>query len=227
MSKISSDQLAVIAISFALVILVELTLFNNGSVFLFIAGLALVVYSFKKKKKKQVSLWSGIILLFFAIITLWTLRLLIIGVLVFVLYKYLTKKEEQIEIFKHPLNKQLQPNTLIGTTPAETEAFQWRDIQIQRFIGDITLDVTQTILPHGKSIISIQQSLGKVRVIVPYEVTVKLHYSTLYGEATCFDYHPKRLINEQLSFDNGDSDAKRILVIYVTSWIGDVEVQRG
>ena len=87
--------------------------------------------------------------------------------------------------------------------------------------------MTQTILPHGKSIISIQQSLGKVRVIVPYEVTVKLHYSTLYGEATCFDYHPKRLINEQLSFDNGDSDGKRILVIYVTSWIGDVEVRRG
>lgn len=227
MSKISSDQLAVIAISFVLVILVELTLFNNGSVFLLIAGLALVVYSFKKKKTKQIPLWLGITLLFLAIITLWTLRLLIIGVLVFVLYKYLTKKEEQIEIFKHPLNEQLQSNKLVGTTLAETEAFQWRDIQIQRFIGDITLDVTQTILPHGKSFISIQQALGKVRVIVPYEVTVKLHYSTLYGEITCFDHHPKRLINEQLSFDNGDSDAKRVLVIYITSWIGDVEVQRG
>ncbi|MEG0473401.1 MAG: hypothetical protein RR588_13800, partial [Solibacillus sp.] len=90
----STDQLAVIAISFALVILVELTLFNNGSVFLLIAGLALVVYSFKKEKKKQLLLWLGIILLFFAVITLWTLRLLIIGVLIFVLYKYVTKKED-------------------------------------------------------------------------------------------------------------------------------------
>ncbi|MEG0473402.1 MAG: cell wall-active antibiotics response protein LiaF, partial [Solibacillus sp.] len=118
-------------------------------------------------------------------------------------------------------------NKLIGTTAAETEAFKWSDIQIQRFIGDITLDMTQTILPPGKSIISIHQALGKVRVIVPYEVTVNLHYSTIYGEVTCFDYHPKRLINEQLSFNNGEKDAKRVLVIYVTSWIGDVEVQRG
>lgn len=227
MSKISSDQLAIIAISFSLVILIELTLFNNGSVFLLIAGLALLVFSFKRKKKKQLFLWLGIILLFFAIIALWTLRLLIFSVLVFVLYKYLTKKEQQIDIVKHPLNEQLQQNHLIGTTPAETEAFKWRDIQIQRFIGDITLDVTQTILPPGKSIISIQQALGKVRIVVPYEVGVQLHYSTLYGEALCFDYQPKRLVNEQLSYTNGPEDPKRVLVMYVASWIGDVEVQRG
>jgi len=33
MPKITSDQLAIIAISIALVVLIELTLFNNGTVF--------------------------------------------------------------------------------------------------------------------------------------------------------------------------------------------------
>ena len=80
----------------------------------------------------------------------------------------------------------------IGTTTSEEQGYKWQDVHIQRFIGDITIDTTQTILPQGKSIIVIQQAFGKVRVIVPYEVTIQLHYSTLYGEATCLNYAPKQ-----------------------------------
>ena len=224
MPKITSDQLAIIAISMALVVLIELTLFNNGTVFLLILGALFLFFSFKKKKRYL--LWTGLILLFFAIINIWTLRLLIIGVLVFLLYQYLTKKEQVMEIKSHFANTSNQ-NQLIGTTGAPTESYHWKDVHIQRFIGDITIDTTETILPNGKSIIVIHQSLGKVRVIVPYEVTIQLHYSTLYGEATYLDYAPKQCINEQLHFEDGEMDAKRVLVIYVTSWIGDVEVQRG
>lgn len=224
MPKITSNQLAIMMISMALVVLIELTLFNNGSVFLLIFGALLLYFSFKKKK--QFLLWLGLGFLFLAIINLWTLRLLMIGTLLVVLYQYVTKKEQILEI-KNPLNNHTEQNQLIGTTNGASESFQWRDIHIQRFIGDITIDTTETILPHGKSIIVIHQALGKVRIIVPYEVTVQLHYSTLYGEATCLHYAPKQCINEQLNFEDGELDAKRVLVLYVTSWIGDVEVQRG
>lgn len=225
MPKITSNQLAIIMTSIALIILIELTVFNNGSVFLLIAGVALLFYSFKKNKKK--SFWIGLSFLFFAILSLWTLRLLIIGILVLILYKSLTKKEELIEI-KHPIkHAHTEQNVLIGTTPAAIEGYKWKDLQIQRFIGDITIDVTETILPHGKSVIVISQSLGKVRIIVPYEVTLQLHYTTLYGEVTCFDYAPKQCVNENFYVEDGEPDAKRVLVVYVTTWIGDVEVQRG
>lgn len=225
MPKITSDQFAIVIISMALVVLIELTLFNNGTVFLLIVGVLLLFLSFKRKKRFL--LWTGLILLFFAIISLWTLRLLIMGLLIFTLYKYLTKKEEIIEIKNHLAPAASEQNQLFGTTAAATEAYKWRDLQIQRFVGDITIDTTQTILPQGKSVIVIGQSLGKVRIIVPYEVTIELHYSTLYGEATCLDYAPKQCINEQLQFEDGEKDAKRTLTLYVTTWIGDVEVQRG
>ena len=65
-----------------------------------------------------------------------------------------------------------------------------------------------------------------MRIIVPYEITIQLHYSTLYGQATCIHYAPKQCVNEQLYFEDGEEHAKRVLVLYVTSWIGDVEVQR-
>ncbi len=225
MPKITSDQLAIITISIALIVLIELTLFNNGTVFLLIFGVLLLFFSFKKKKK--IFLWAGLALLFFAIINLWTLRLLIIGLLFFLLYKYMTKKEEIVELKKQILQATSEPNQLIGSTIGEVDAYKWRDIQIQRFIGDITIDATQTILPHGKSIIIVQQSFGKIRIVVPYEVTIQLHFSTLYGEATCLQYAPKQCIKEQLHFEDGTEDAKRILVLYVSTWIGDVEVQRG
>lgn len=223
MQKVTTDHLAIIVICFALVVLIELTLFNNGTVFLLVIGAALLYFSFKKKK--QYLLWGGLFFLFLAVINIWTLRLLIIGILIFLLYQYLTKKEQVIEIKNQILSNSKQ-NQLIGSTGAPTESYQWQDLHIQRVIGDIIIDATETILPSGKSLIVIQQSLGKVRIVVPYEVTVQLKYSTLYGQATYLNYAPKQCVNEQLQFEDGPEDAKRILVIYVTTWIGDVEVQR-
>lgn len=223
MPKITTDHLAIIAICFALVVLIELTLFNNGTVFLLIIGAVFLYFSYKKKK--QYYLYAGLFFLFLAVINIWTLRLLIIGTLIFLLYQYLTKKEQVVEIKNH-VTTTSQQNQLIGTTNTSSESYHWQDVHIQRFIGDITIDTTETILPQGKSLIVIQQALGKVRVVVPYEVSVQLNYSTLYGQATCFNYTPKQCVNEQLQFEDGSTDAKRVLVIYVTTWIGDVEVQR-
>lgn len=223
MPKITTDHLAIITICFALVVLIELTLFNNGTVFLLIIGAFFLYFSYKKKK--QYYLYAGLFFLFLAIINIWTLRLLIIGTLIFLLYQYLTKKEQVMEI-KNQITAPSQHNQLIGTTNAATESYHWQDVHIQRFIGDITIDTTETILPQGKSLIVIQQALGKVRIIVPYEVSVQLNYSTLYGQMTCFHNASKQCVNEQLQFEDGHAAAKRLLVIYVTTWIGDVEVQR-
>lgn len=225
MPKITSDQFAIIFITIALIILIELTLFNNGTVFLLIFGVLFIFLSFKRKKK--IYLWLGLAFLFFAVLNLWTLRLALIGLLIFLLYKYTTKKEDILELKNHFFNGPVEKNKLVGTTTSEEQSYKWHDVQIQRFIGDITIDVTQTILPQGKSVIVAQQLFGKVRIIIPYEVTIQLHYSTLYGEASCLHYAPKQYINEQLFFEDGLTDAKRIIVIYVTTWIGDVEVQRG
>ena len=122
MPKITSDHLAIIMISLALVVLIELTIFNNGTVFLLIIGMLALFFAFKKNKKSL--LWIGFAFLFFAIINIWTLRLLIIGTLVFVLYKYLTKKEELIEIKNQLLSATSEQNQLIGTTtPPRISAF--------------------------------------------------------------------------------------------------------
>lgn len=121
----------------------------------------------------------------------------------------------------------IRKNNLIGSSSSPLENYKWQDVNIQQFIGDITIDVTETILPAGTSVITVRQSIGKVTIILPYEVPFHLQYSTILGEAKLLGYASKRLLNEQLVFEDGNpNDVKRKLIIHVATWLGDVEVIR-
>lgn len=121
----------------------------------------------------------------------------------------------------------VQKNDLVLPSSMPMEHYKWQDIQIQNFLGDYTIDVTETILPAGTSVITIRQGIGKVTIILPYEVPFKLQYSTLIGEAKLLHHPPKRLWNERITFEDGDvTNAKRKLVIHIATWLGDVEVIR-
>lgn len=222
--KFTTDQFTFLFLSLLLIMLIEFTLFSNGAVFNLLIGAGCIYLGLHRKRKYM--LYIGGFFILISLLTLWTLRLYMIALIVYLLYKQITKKEEWIQVSDQGWTSSTKTNTFIGTTPAPVEAYKWEDVQLQRFFGDIVIDTTQTILPAGKSIISIQQTIGKVQIVVPYEVTIRLHYSTFYGEATCLNEKPKRLVNESLQFEDGQADEKRLLVIYVTTWFGDVEVTR-
>lgn len=222
--KFTTDQFTFFLLSLLLIMLIEITLFHNGAVITLLLGVGFIYFGLQRKRKYM--LYIGGFFIFIALFTLWSLRLYIIALIVYLLYKQIVNKEELIQVTNQGWTSSTKPNQLFGTTPAPVDAYKWEDVQMQRFVGDITVDTTQTILPAGKSIISIQQVIGKVQIIVPYEVTVRLHYTTFYGEATCINEKPKRIVNESLVYEDGHADEKRLLVVYVTTWIGDVEVSR-
>ncbi|MEL3960679.1 cell wall-active antibiotics response protein LiaF [Lysinibacillus endophyticus] len=226
MSRFSTDQLTFITIIVLLIVFVELTIFNNGGAFLLIVGALLLYYSFSKNKRSY--FWLGCFFLFIAVLTVWSLRLLIVGILIYLLYKHATKEQKYVTVDTNDFQvKSIESNELIGSTAPPVDNYKWQDVQIQRFIGDITIDTTETILPAGTSVISIRQSIGKVTIIVPYEIPFRLQFSTILGEAKLLGKGKKRLINEQLVFEDGNpEDAKRKLVIHVATWLGDVEVIR-
>lgn len=159
---------------------------------------------------------------------MWSLRLFIFLLLIQLVYNHLKKEQEPKVLDDHffstiPTSK----NELFGTTPSPLETFKWQDAQIQRLVGDITIDTTQTILPTGTSFISIRQGIGKVQIIIPYEVPFKVQFTTLFGEVHVLQFEPQRLVNEHIQFEDGKAeDAKRKLVIHVASWFGDLEVKR-
>lgn len=79
------------------------------------------------------------------------------------------------------------------------------------------------------SFISVRQGIGKIKIDLPYEIPVRIHYTTLFGDARIFDLYKKRLINESLRMQDsyeGKRDDDAELIITLSTWIGDIEVNR-
>ncbi|MCT6923662.1 MULTISPECIES: cell wall-active antibiotics response protein LiaF [Bacillales] len=224
MKRLTTDQFTFFLLGLLLVMLIELSLFHNGTVFLLFFGIISVYFGINKRRKFL--LWTGALFILIALFTLWSLRLYFIVLIGYLIYKQLTKDEVTIEVTNQGWTSSTTKNKLIETMATSTEPYKWEDVLLKRFIGDVVVDTTQTILPEGKSVITIQQAIGKVHIIVPYEVSIRLHYTTVYGEASCLHEPPKRLFNENLKFEDGQIDHKRLLVINVSTWLGDVEVTR-
>src|SRR5699024_6990100 len=89
----------------------------------------------------------------------------------------------------------------IQSTPLST--YEWEDVHVQGFFGDVHVDVTDTVLPRGASFISIRQIFGKVLIELPYDIPVRIHYATLYGEAELLGNAPQQLFNESVQAYDG------------------------
>lgn len=221
-----TNKLSFWVICFFLLLFIELTIFNNGGAFSLLIGAGLLYLSYSKNS--PFFKWLGIFFIAIALFTMWSLRLFIVFLLLYMLYNYL-QKEHEPKIISPMLFEKLPAtkNEIFGTTPAPIEAYRWQDVQIQRLAGDITIDTTQTILPAGTSLISIRQGIGKVHIHIPYEIPFRVQYTTLFGDIKCLDFGPQRLLNESVTFADGEpEDAKRKLIIHVATWLGDLEVTR-
>lgn len=226
LQKFHTNKISFWVICFFLLLFIELTIFNNGGAFSLLIGAGLLYLSYSKSN--PFFKWFGIFFIAIALFTMWSLRLFIVFLLLYLLYNYL-QKEHEPKVIGQPLFDHLPTtkNELFGTMAPPIEAYKWQDVQIQRLAGDITIDTTQTILPAGTSFISIRQGIGKVQIQIPYEIPFCVHYTTLFGDIKCLDFGPQRLLNERVTFADGEpEDAKRKLIIHVATWLGDLEVTR-
>ena len=232
MGRIDTSKIAFWGFSFLLLIFLETIFLHNGSFIYVLIGAVLIYYGMRKQSK----VWAviGFFFIILALFTLWSLRLLILVVLINVLVK-LWKGIPAETIMRpiHELQKEtpngLWKNKLFSIQSSPFSSYEWEDIHIQGVLGDIHIDVTDTVLPKGTSLISVRQGIGKIKIELPYEVPVRIHYTTLLGEAKLFGTHRKRLMNEFLHMKDGyteQSSNSSELIITLSTWAGDVEVTR-
>ena len=69
----------------------ELTIFNNGGAFCLLIGAVLLYLSFPKVRFFK---WTGIFFIAIALFTMWSLRLFIVIMLLYMLYQYLQRENE-------------------------------------------------------------------------------------------------------------------------------------
>ncbi|TWT16132.1 cell wall-active antibiotics response protein LiaF [Planomicrobium sp. CPCC 101079] len=231
MQSFSTNKQAFFLLSALLLVFVESAFFGNGSVFLVLLGIGLIYYGLKKTRKTRKSfLWTGFILIGISILSMWSLRAFILVVALYLLVRLWKGEEWQQEVpIRKTIDNGLIKNKFLSAQSTPIEAYEWKDIHVQGFFGDLLIDATQTVLPKKTSLVSIRQGFGKVRVIVPYEVPVRVYYSTLLGEACFFKNEKQRLWYSTVHAEDGyieAADSKTEMIVSVTTWMGDVEVIR-
>lgn len=231
MNHFSTNRQAFFALSALFLIFVEAAFFGNGSVFLVLLGIGLIYYSNKNSDKYRKSyFWTGVVLIGISILSMWSLRLFILAAALYLLVRLWKGEEWQQDVpLAGPVDKGLIQNRFFSAQATPIESYEWKDIHVQGFVGDLLIDATQTVLPKKTSLISIRQGFGRVRLIVPYEVPVRVYYSTVFGDAQFFNSDKQRIwygsVHAKDGYE-GNDDIKTELIITVTTWMGDVEVIR-
>lgn len=232
MKNISTNTLTTLLLLIVLLIVVEGFLFNNGMAIFSLIGVSILYIAIKKQRRRL--FWVGIIMLFIALLSMWSLRLLLIVTLIYILWQMKKGSPIQINVNSFKKNKPaenttIKKNKLFVFDEAQSDTYTWQDIHVQNFVGEAAVDTTATILPKGTSFISIRQVFGKISITVPYEMPVRIHYNTMVGEASIMGTTYPRLWNDHIALQDGYEDnttPERELVIIASSFFGDFEVVR-
>src|SRR5690606_30253947 len=88
MQKFTTNKQAFFILSALLLIFVEAAFFQNGSVFLVLLGIGLIYYGQKNSKKMRKSyFWTGFVLIGISVLSMWSLRMLILVFAVYLLIR--------------------------------------------------------------------------------------------------------------------------------------------
>ncbi|MGD7046044.1 cell wall-active antibiotics response protein LiaF [Jeotgalibacillus proteolyticus] len=242
-SKFKTDMIANWVLLALGLVLIEILFFSSGTLFsLFFAGVLL--YLGRKKFTRllgKIIFGLGLLTLVLTILSMFTLKLLVLaGIVYWVSHYFKTQKDP--EIITPKVNspqesgmaeglqfkrEQLLNNKWVGHQHTPEHTYEWEDIQLQNGIGDVVIDLSNTVLPAGESVISIRSCVGKLTILVPYELDVAIRHSSLIGTASVFQFQTTRLWNESVSFtsESYPSSPQKIKIL-TSAWMGDLEVKR-
>ncbi|MGG0642502.1 cell wall-active antibiotics response protein LiaF [Sporosarcina gallistercoris] len=232
MKRSKTERMTLWIMAFALIVFVEAGLFGNGNVIFFFLG-AIALYFGLQRRSKWLVITGGIFIVI-ALLSLWSLRLLIFGLLLYLVVRLWkgTPAEEIMRPLKETTRETqngIWKDRLFSSQSTPFTSYEWQDIHVQGIVGDFYIDVTDTVLPKQTSLISIRQGFGRVKIELPYDLPVRIHCSALFGECRLFDLTPKRLLNESIHMKDGYDRSigeEAELIISLSVRFGDVEVIR-
>lgn len=221
-------------------LLIEVTFFNGGIVFsMFLFGTC--VYFGRKKMTRtlwKILFWFGCVGLFFTVVTMMTFKFMLLAIILYFIVQYVQSKQHPLKVLpiieetslvqgtvinKHPLFKQV----LFGRQQTPDHVYEWNDVNIQTGVGDTTIDLSNTVLPKGESVISIRNFVGNLKILVPYEMELSVRHAVLYGSSTILEHQEVKTLNQILYYQTLEYGGAEQKVKIITSMlVGDLEVVR-
>ncbi|MED2972298.1 cell wall-active antibiotics response protein LiaF [Fictibacillus sp. B-59209] len=225
-----------------LLLILELS-FRGGELIFIFALMAGCIYIGRKKMPRtigKVLYWGGWFGLIITLLNMMAFKFVMIAVLVYLVIQFYQSKkkpsviepviqnEEDSRLSESLFTKQpLFKNILYGRQQTPDHVYEWSDINIQCGIGDSVIDLSNTVLPDGESVIAIRNLAGNIKILVPYEAAVSVHHSVLAGSTTIFQLHESKIFNQLFHFQTENyQEAQQRIKIVTSMVVGDLEVKR-
>jgi lia operon protein LiaF len=242
LKKINSEYLSWIILIGAVILLMEVTFFDQGLIFSLFISIIMVYLGRKSMPKKRGKLlfWGGIVFLIINIFHMMTFRFLMLAIFIHFVIQFAQSKRapnivspvvsestenkprEQV-IQRKPLFR----NILFGQQRTPDHVYEWNDINIQSGVGDSIIDLSYTVIPKGETVIYIRKFIGNIQIFVPYDYEVSVQHSVLLGTTTVFDFHEAKMLNQVFHLQTPDYEKADQKVKIITSvLLGDIEVKR-
>jgi len=224
------------------ILVLEILFFNRGLIFsLFISG-GMIYLGRKRSGKKLGKLLfiGGIISFVLSIVNMMTFKFLLIAILLHFFIQFITSKKQPNKISPEISTQEpaKQDETLIKSEPlfgnlflgqqkTPVGVYDWKDVNIQTGIGDTIIDLSYTMLPKGETVIFIRNIIGNIQILIPYEIDVSIHHSSVAGSTTVFGNHQSKIFNQvfQLKTPGYDQSEQKVK-IFTSLVVGNLEVSR-
>ena len=241
MPKIDKNNIQWVIVIGIILVILDFGVFNPGLLFLLCLSGGFIYFG-KKRKPGQIGrilFWTGIFFLIMAIINSFIFKFFLFAMLIYAVYQFFFSKrpEKLIEPIIHEpparsgekivRKTPLFHNRLFGKQSTPEYIYEWNDINIQTGIGDLVIDLSNTVLPDGVSVIVIQAIVGNIQVRVPYEQEVSVHSTFISGSLRFFSESEPRIINKSIYMETENFDlADKKIKIITSLMAGSVEVKR-
>ncbi|WP_163652429.1 cell wall-active antibiotics response protein LiaF [Listeria sp. PSOL-1] len=236
MKKIESSFLFVFVVAVAVGIGLEM-LFKWQLLFLFAIGICFLFSSRRAGITKKTAKYHMIIAVTFLLMSvLLTVSFkfgLVIAAIFAIIHYIHRKRAPQLLMVKtcEPASKIDKANHFIrnqwfGNRRMLDVVYEWDDINVQTGIGDTIIDLGNTVLPTGESVIMIRSISGKIRLLIPFDLGICLEHSAIFGNLQYDKINTTVQNNTIKVYSDNYETAVRKVKITTSVVFGDLEVIR-
>lgn len=233
-----TESAGILMVIFAIGLLFDISR-GTASIFNLLGPAALIYFGFNRRQHHKLVFGNILLALgglgfVFTLLNMRAFQWVVIAFLIHKGYQLMgSRGTEEIPVSVFPSGpakpyRRTEPmfkNVLLGQVKTPDAIYELEDMNFQFGIGDVVLDFSQALIPEGESIILIRGILGKITLLIPYDVEVSIQVSAAVGKLHLFE-NSQRYFNTSETFTSSEySQANRKLKIALSTLVGEIEVK--
>ena len=216
-------------------------LLGRFSIFFIAFAIFLIAIGYQQLRRKKsftayILIAIGVIILLYSLFTSLAFALIFAVLIIYNSYQLFrsssNKSKLNVNTQPNPLESQayvqINPyfkNKLIGEYRHFQQSYAIEDINIQTGFGDVQINLSDTIIPQGETVILIRGMIGNIYLNVPPDIGMSVQMSLLCGKMNLLK-DSKTAFNVTQKYQSIDyKNSSRKIKIVISLLVGDIEVK--